>query len=67
MEGYKSSPTIRLAAINLLYKVWGSHPELRLGQLLYCVIKDKDLFTLSDESFLSMLETFQNEHTTNTR
>ncbi len=67
MEGYKSSPTIRLDTVRKLLSTWNKHPELQLGQLIFCVVKDTDLFALHDEQFLSMLENFDNEHTTNTR
>lgn len=67
MEGYKSSPTLRLHLVRHLLTAWNKHPELRFGQLVACVAKDKDLFALHDEQFLSMLEAFENEHTATAR
>lgn len=67
MKGYKSTARKRFDLMNALRDTWNKYPELRLGQLISCVIKDKDLFNLHDEQFLSMLETFDNEHTTTTR
>jgi hypothetical protein len=67
MEGYKSSPTLRVDLVRKLLHTWKKYPTLRFGQLISCVVKDKDLFAVHDEQFLSMLEAFDNEHTTTTR
>lgn len=67
MESYKSSPTLRLNLIRKLLHIWKKYPTLRFGQLVACIIKDADLFDLHDEQFLSMLEAFNNEHTTDSR
>ena len=67
MEGYRADRGIQMQVINKLYQTWRKYPELRLGQLVACVVKDKDLFVVYDEQFLSMLEAFDNEHTTTTR
>lgn len=67
MEGYKSSSTIRLHTVRKLLSVWNKYPNLRFGQLISCIVKDVDLFAVYDEQFLSMLEAFNNEHTTDSR
>ena len=75
MEGYKASPTLRLDLIRKLLQTWNKYPTLRFGQLITVItgnpdlvgVKSRDLFNLYDEQFLSMLEAFDNEHTTTTR
>ena len=64
MEGYKSSPTLRLDLVRKLLQTWNKYPTLRFGQLIACVIQHEDLFTIHDEQFLVLLETFNNEYTT---
>lgn len=65
IKGYKSSATMRLHLTRTLLDTWKTVPELRLGQLISCVVKDKDLFYLHDEQFLKLLQTFNNEHLRN--
>ena len=67
MEGYKSSPTLRLDLVRKLLHIWKKYPTLRFGQLVSCIAKDADLFSVYDEDFLSMLENFNNEHSTTAR
>ena len=67
MEGYRSSPTLRLDLVRKILHIWKKYPTLRFGQLVSCVVKDADLFTVHDEQFLTLLEAFQNEHSTTTR
>lgn len=67
MEGYESTARKRFDLMNALRDTWNKYPELRLGQLISCVIKDKDLFNLRDEQFLSILKVFENEHPTTAR
>lgn len=42
--------------INILLKSWNRVPELRLGQLITCVFKDKDIFYITDEDFIKEIE-----------
>lgn len=67
MEGYKSSPTLRLDLVRKLLHIWKKYPTLRFGQLVSCVVKDADLFAVHDEQLLVLLEAFDNEHSTTAR
>ena len=67
MEGYKVEHKMQIKLIHKLYEAWRNNPTLRFGQLISCVVKDKDLFAVYNEQFLSMLEAFGNEHSTTTR
>lgn len=67
MEGYKSAEEMQFVLLQKLSFLWSQYPTLRLGQLISCVIKNKDLFSIYDEQFLTLLEDFNNEHNTTTR
>jgi len=42
--------------VNLISEYWKEHPELRLGQLLYCLNDGKDIFYLTDEDLIKNLK-----------
>lgn len=67
MEGYKVTEEMQFVLLQKLSFLWSQYPTLRLGQLISCVVKDEDLFTVYDEKLLALLEAFDNEHTTTTR
>lgn len=67
MDGYRADRGMQMQVINKLYQTWRKYPELRLGQLISCAIKDKDLFAVYDEQFLALLEAFADEHSTDSR
>jgi hypothetical protein len=37
-------------------EVWEQHPHLRLGQMIYIALNDKDIFYVEDEDFVTELQ-----------
>ena len=45
-----------------LEEIWSKHPDLRLGQLISCVVNNgQDLFYIEDNKLLKLLECFDNK------
>ena len=42
--------------VNEIERVWRTHPDMRLGQLLVCISGRNDLFSVEDEEFLDKLK-----------
>lgn len=42
--------------LNEIERVWRTHPDMRLGQLLVCISGRNDLFSVEDEEFLDKLK-----------
>ena len=47
--------------IERLYSIWTKNPELRLGQLIYNAIGERDFFYDTDGFFMGMIEDFYEE------
>lgn len=52
--------------LDRLQTVWEQWPDLRLGQLIYCVTAKHDLFMIEDDKFLKLLAEWQSEYVTQT-
>ena len=54
--GRADTPEKKAAVIDALIAAWARHPELRLGQLISCVLHDIDLHYVEDEALREALE-----------
>ena len=47
-----------------LNELWGKYPDMRLGQLLYCITQkdgDRDIFNIEDEELVSMARAWNSQ------
>ena len=49
--------------INKIKDIWNKYPDLRLGQLILCNVREEDLFYIDDNELLRRLDDFESNHT----